>query len=50
MSSAILFQDEFRVDAVDPGDLEGKFEKVNRLMCKGVVYELEFLIGARRRP
>ena len=43
-SNNVLFQDEFVVDDVDPGDLEGKFEKVNRLMCKGVVYELEFLL------
>ena len=40
--SSVVFSDEFRVEQVNP---EGKkFEKVDRLLCKGVVYELEFLV------
>ena len=40
--SSVIFSDEFKVEQVNP---EGKkFEKVDRLLCKGVVYELEFLV------
>mmetsp|Transcript_17437 Transcript_17437/g.53627 ORF Transcript_17437/g.53627 Transcript_17437/m.53627 type:complete len:147 (+) Transcript_17437:295-735(+) len=40
--AGIVFQDDFKIEKVNP---EGaKFEKVNRLLCKGVVYELEFLV------
>ncbi|KAJ1451834.1 RNA polymerase [Pelagophyceae sp. CCMP2097] len=42
MSSNVLFSDDFRVDQINP---EGKkFEKVNRLVCKAAVYEIELLI------
>ena len=40
--AGVVFQDDFEVAQINP---EGaKFEKVNRLVCKGVVYEIEFLI------
>ena len=39
--AGVVFQDDFEVAQINP---EGaKFEKVNRLVCKGVVYEIEFL-------
>ena len=40
--NGVIFQDDFTVSDVNP---EGaKFEKVDRLVCKGVVYELEFMV------
>ena len=40
--AGVVSQDDFEVAQINP---EGaKFEKVNRLVCKGVVYEIEFLI------
>mmetsp|Transcript_18353 Transcript_18353/g.73349 ORF Transcript_18353/g.73349 Transcript_18353/m.73349 type:complete len:144 (+) Transcript_18353:78-509(+) len=42
MSSSIIFQDEFRIEGKNP---EGKkFEKVDRLVGKGLVYEVSMLV------
>ncbi|KAJ8603274.1 hypothetical protein CTAYLR_006956 [Chrysophaeum taylorii] len=42
MSNNIIFHDEFMVEKVNPDGK--KFEKVSRLICKGILYEVELLV------
>lgn len=41
-SSNTMFTDEFRVEQINPDGK--KFEKVSRLVCKGILYDVELVV------